>query len=87
MAEVLAALNIKGGIRFGLEIVSLPVLHDLAIEHLEGIAASLLALHHEVVLLLGNEVRQPVHLLSVHEDRVAEDIVDRVDDTVIDDRG
>jgi hypothetical protein len=24
-----------------------------------------------------------VHLLSVHEDRVAEDIVDRVDDTII----
>ena len=64
---ILALLEIEDGIGIRLEPVGLPKSHDQLVEHREGVPTLFLALHDQVILLLGDYLSKTMHLLPQNE--------------------
>ena len=64
---ILAFIHIEYGQRIRLKPVGLPRTHNDLIDDREGIATRSLALHDEVILLLGDDLGESMHLLPQNE--------------------
>ena len=80
---ILSISDIEDGQRIRLKPVGLPKSNNDLIDDREGIATRSLALHDEVILLLGDDLGESMHLLPQNEYWVTEDEVYCVNRAVI----